>query len=70
MSDGRTKLRFEPAQLVLADLDGMGIVWARIAAIRVVAEQLERGERYGHGHGNFVPAICKIKGVGNGLRSI
>ena len=57
----------EPAQLVLADLDGMGIVGARIAAIRVVAEQLERGELDiggGMDTETFVPAICKIKGVG------
>jgi len=57
----------EPARLVLADLDGMGIVGARIAAIRVVAEQLERGELDiggGMDTESFVSAICRIKGVG------
>ena len=57
----------EPARLVEADLDGMGIVGARIEAIRAVAEQLERGELDiggGMDTESFVPAICRIKGVG------
>ena len=59
--------RSRTGAVVEADLDGMGIVGARIAAIRAVAEQLERGELdigCSMDTETFVPAICKIKGVG------
>ena len=57
----------EPARLADAHLDGLGIIGARVAAIRAVAQQLERGELDiggGIDTETFVPAICKIKGVG------
>ena len=57
----------EPAQLAVADLNGMGIVGQRIAAIQAVAGQIECGELDvdgGMDTGTFVPAICSIKGIG------
>lgn len=57
----------EPARLAVADRDGMGIVGARIAAIRAVAGQIERGELDiggGKDTATFVLAICQIKGIG------
>ena len=57
----------EPAQLVDADLTGMGIVGQRIAAIQAVAGQIGCGEldiEGGMDPDNFVRTICSIKGIG------
>ena len=63
----------EPARLVVADLDGLGIVGVRIAAIRAVAEQLELGE-LDIGGGMDAETLCLLfvgsRASVNGPRSI
>lgn len=62
--------RVFPAAITLAnaELDGMGIVGQRIAAIKAVAEKISQGEIEFDGvleTAEFVRRVCEIKGIGD-----